>query len=226
MPVSFETIIQEAQDLCGEVAGSGTQTYGEDRMLRDATRAFNLLYKKYPWEQYCTWSRLALDGTLGIVTTNDLQNVRDYEDFVAVHKDGDNNPLSVLPMSLNPYAIGSGSTVVYWTSLVHSDSNFALKKLQFYPVTAVGYVNVRAKIYPLDAGESFVPSDEVHLDKDLLTYATAFMTLAIEDLNPNAANVCKGLMDVRYKDILSALAARQVSLGQGPTYLTDWQQIP
>lgn len=215
-------IIEGAQDLIGEVAGSGVQTYAEDRQLRDAVRGFNMMFKKYHWDQYSKWLRLALDGTLGIVEANaDLASVLDYEDFFAVHRDAEPRPLSVLPPTVNPYVL-TGTTVLYWTSLHASHANFATRKLQFYPVASTGYVNIRARVYPISSSNNWEPDSVVHLDEDLLTYATAFMSLAVEDLNPQATEVVKNLMEMKYKDIIASLASRPMTAYAQAQYPTQW----
>jgi hypothetical protein len=132
----------------GEVAGSGVQEFSDDRMMEDAVRSFNLLFKKRFWEQYIKWYQLTLDGVLGVVTTNAFEKVLDFEDFAAVFRDGESTPLPKKTFKTNPYLL-TGNKVMYWTGLNALDANYVMKKLQFYPVTATGKVVVAAREYPM-----------------------------------------------------------------------------
>ena len=87
------------------------------------------------------------------------------------------------------------------------------RKLQFYPITAVGQVNVLAKVYPLvPPATDFDWEQEFFLDKDLLVYATAFMTLSGDDLNAGAADVIRNLMEMKYKDVMASLGKHPITV--------------
>jgi len=218
-------IIERAQGVIGEVAGPGVQVHAEDRMLNDAVSAFNMVFIKIAWPQYTQWSRHELDGTTGQFTgATNLSNVKDFTDILRVVRDGEEKPISILPSSLNPYSLGVGTRPSFWTGLAATNANYATKKLQFYPITATGFVNVRARVYP--SMDPLTPADEVHLDEDMLVFATAFFTLAFEDLNVGAADTCKALFEGRYKDILASLAGHLSSLGSGAAPMNDWTQVP
>jgi len=72
MTIDVATLIEDAQELVGEVSGAGTQTYSEDIMLGHARRAFNLVFTKFGWPQYRGYYSSALDGTTGKVSTASL----------------------------------------------------------------------------------------------------------------------------------------------------------
>ena len=223
MPVTIGDVVTEAQELLGEVAGPGVQAFSEDRMIRDALRAFRMVFTKYGWEQYLKWYRYELDGSTGLITNpNGLNAVQDYSDFMAVHKDGDPNPLSVVPPRFNPYTLTAATSPRYWTSLDVLHGSYEGKKLQFYPLTAQGFVNIQARVRPAVMDETTV----VYIDKDLLVYATAFMGLALDDLNAQGTETCKQLMQTRYEDILASLSGHPISTGTGAAPLSDWTQIP
>jgi hypothetical protein len=203
---TIRQIVNEALTVVGEVSGPGVQVYEDDRMKQDAVRAFNMMFKKYYWHQYLQWFTVVLDGTTGKVTTNPFERVMDFEDFVAVHRDGETQRLPVAPTRLNPSTLATGGRVMYWTSLNATDPNYAKKKLLFYPVTAIGSVNILARVYPLAPGAiQFDWGDIFYLDTDMLVYATAFMTLSGDDLNAGAADVVRNLMEMKYRDITAAL---------------------
>jgi hypothetical protein len=243
---SIREIVDAALTVVGEVTGPGVQLYGEDGMKQDAVRAFNMMFKKYPWQQYLKWFTITLDGVSGLVDgAGPFEQVKDFEDFIAVHMDKDPCRLPIASTRVNPSTLiyagtsttpstptgptppppggipttpgtgttytGGGVRVQCWTSLNASDSAYAKKKLQFYPLTAKGPVNVLAKVYPLIPPAIDFDWDQIfYLDKDMLVYATAFMTLSGDDLNASAADVARNLMEMKYKDVMHALASHGI----------------
>lgn len=220
---TIRKIVNDALTIVGEVAGSGVQAYSEDRMMADCVRSFNLLFKKYPWHQYREWFQFTLDGTLGVITnTIGLENVVDFEDFISVHRDKEAIPLPILGTGKNPYAI-TGNRVRFWTGLPATQANYAGRKLQFYPKASVGLVNVHAKVYP----EPLVPwdwDDKMYLDADMLAWGTAFMTLASDDLNTNAANMTKAMMEDKFQTIIAAFGDHPISIEGDGAFPTEWQE--
>lgn len=229
MSATIRQIVNDAEGIVGEVAGAGVQTFSEDRMKADAIRGFNLLFKEYFWDQYLRWSQLTLDGVLGVVTsTTALATVLDFEDVLAVHRDQEESPLPIMPKRKNPFArLATGQVVLYWTALGATDTNYATKRLQFYPKTSVGIVNVCARHYPLETLQTdWDWEDIMYLDRDMLAYATAFMTLVGDDLNPGAADVAKSLMEKKLNTIRGSLAARPKAIGSGSDIPSRWSERP
>lgn len=223
MSATIREIVDDALTVVGEVSGAGTQTYSEDRMFSDTVRAFNLLFKKYSWEQYRQWFQLTLDGTTGVITTDAFANVRDFEDFYSVHPDGQQNPLPILPRRLNPFTLTGGNTLQYWGSLPATDAKYPLRRLQFWPKTSVGLINVLARVYPIATGEDWDWEDVMYLDKDMMVNGVAYMTLSSDDLNASAADAQRQMMEMRYKDIIAALADKPIAInGSGANIPTQW----
>ncbi len=224
MSTTMEKVVQDALNVLGEVPGAGVSTYSEDRMLADAIRTFNLLFKKYHWPHMLEWFRVQLDGTNGVVPANTFQNVRDLEDFLSVHRDGQRNPLPVIPKSVNPYALQSGGgQVKYWSFMAVTNTLFENRYLQFYPKTTTEWVNVCARVYPKVNGQEWDMDDEVHLDHDMMVCGTAWHTLASDDINPGAQDAQRNMMEMRYKDILAALSNQPVVASSSNGIPTDWQ---
>lgn len=222
MSATIRQIVDDAQTIIGEVAGAGVQTYSEDRQMRDVVRGFNLLFKKRFWEQYCSWFRVELNGATGVILTDTFEQVQDFEDFQRVHRKGEATKLPVLPSSVNPLGL-VGTQVMYWTSLTTTHANYGKRKLQFYPLTSVGFVDVRARVYPLvPPAIEFDWEDVLYLDRDMLAYGTAYMTLAGDDLNPGSAEIARGLMETRYKDIVASLASHDVVVSRGIDIPRHW----
>ena len=94
MSATIREIVNQALTVVGEVSGPGVQMYEDDRMKADAIRAFNMMFKKYPWQQYLDWFTVTLDGTTGRPNTGPFNQVLDFEDFIAVHSDGANSPVA------------------------------------------------------------------------------------------------------------------------------------
>jgi hypothetical protein len=226
MPATIRQIVEDSTELIGEVAGVGVQTYTEDQLRNHAIRGFNLLFKKNAWEQYRKWFRLSLDGTLGVVSTDSFESVLDFEDFIGVYRDAETKKLPILPKGFNPYTI-SGTQVNFYTSLHVTDANYAKRRLQFYPTTSVGFVNILARVYPLTAPETqFDWEDTFYLDRDLLVYATSFMALIVNSLNADAAATCKSLMEGRYADIIAGLSDHPIPISTNPTIPRAWGEAP
>jgi hypothetical protein len=211
---TIREIVNEALTVVGEVSGPGVQLYEDDRMKADAIRAFNMMFKKYNWTQYLRWYSVVLDGVTGKPTTGPFEQVKDFEDFVAVHRNQECYPLPIAPTRLNPYSFtASAMGAAYWTSLPATDVDYVQKKIMAFPITAVGTINVLAKEYPLvPPATQFDWNQSFFLDKDMLVYATAFMTLSGDDLNAGAADVVKNLMEMKYRDVLAALSSHPIPI--------------
>lgn len=223
---TIRQIVDDALTIVGEVTGAGTQQYSDDRMYADTIRGFNMMFKKYTWQQYMSWITVTLDGVLGIPTTNAFGQVKDFEDFVAVCRAGESTPLPIMRAGANPNSLGlTGTLVMFWTSLNATNVNYAQRKLQFYPKASIGNIDVSAKIYPLLPSQTqFDWADVFYLDRDLLAYATAYMTLAGDDLNAGAADVVRNLMEMRYKDVISALAKHPIPLRASASIPSSWSE--
>ena len=227
MSATIREIVNDALTVIGEVSGAGTQTYSDDRMFADTIRIFNLLFKKRSWEQYRQWFQLTLDGTTGKITTDAFTNVRDFEDFYSVHPDGIQNPMPVLPRRLNPFTLGTGTTLMYWDSLPVTDTSYAKKRLQFWPKTSTGKINVQARVYPKTVTENWDWADTMYLDKDMMVCGVAYITLSSDDLNAGQAEAQKAMMEQRYKDIEAQLSDKPISIdGSGANIPTQWFTPP
>jgi hypothetical protein len=217
MSATVAQVRDDALTIIGEVAGTGVQAYSEDRVKRDVVRSFDLLFKKYNWPQYAAWMRLELDGTTGVIKTDSLEGVKDFEDFISVHVDGKSTPLPIMPNRFNPYQSGmtSGTVPQFWTMLHATNAQYRKRKLQFYPTTAAGFINVHAMLYPITSQDSdWADTTRMELDRSMLAYGTAFMTLSADDLNPQGAAVAQNLMEMRYRDIMNKLSSHKIPTSQ------------
>jgi len=227
MSGTVREIVDATLKYIGEVSGPGVQTYSEDIVFDSVVRGFDLMFKRRFWEQYIKWFSSPLDGTLGIISSNLLSKVRDFEDFIAVYRNGQTFPLPIKPSRLNPYAIGTGNRVLMWTSLHVTDTNYAGRKLQFYPVASTDTVNIGAREYPLSAeAEAWDWEDVMYLDMHLLTYAGAYAVLASDDLNSQAASMAQAAMESKYKDIVSGLSSHPLASTYRSGIPDQWYPLP
>lgn len=226
MTATIRQIVDDALILVGEVAGVGVQQFSDDRMMKDAIRGFNMMFKKRFWEQYSGWDRVILDGSTGVITTNRFSRIVDFEDFGVVCRAGERCPLPILNKTLNPFTL-TGTTALCWTSLKTTDDSYKDRKLKFYPIASTGSIDVYAREYPIDPTLfQWDWEDLMHMDKDLLVNATAFATLIGDALNPEAANVVRGLMDMRYSDIVASIANQPISVSDGDARIPMTWFIP
>lgn len=209
---TIRKVVDDALELLGEVKGPGVAFYSEDRMMSDAIRSFNLLFKKYYWPHMLQWFRFQLDGTLGIPPADTFQYVRDIEDICGVYKDGQCAPMPAMPKNLNPFS-RTGNGLNYWSFLPVTDPNFENRYLQFYNKASTEFVNVQARVYPRKSDQPWGWDDVLPLDKDMLVYGTAFMTLSADDINSVQADTQRNMMEMRYRDILATFANTPLSAG-------------
>lgn len=224
MSATIRQVVDDALEFIGEVSGVGVQQYSEDRMFRDTIRGFDMLFKKRPWEQYRRWVTITLDGTTGVATTGPFEQVLDFEDFLSVRHGGMDTEIPILPQRINPNTLTtSNAKIQFWTSLHVTHLDYVAKKLQFYPVQSTGTVDVLAKYYPLTPPAlEWDWEDIMYLDRSMLVYATAFMTLMGDDLNAGAAQVTKTLLDMKFKDISDALAKHPIPVSGTSGVPSEW----
>ncbi len=221
MTAAVRDIVNGALELVGQVSGSGVQAYADDFARRCCVRAFDMLFKKRDWEHYCEWTRPELDGVTGLIKEELYEPIRDFEDFLAIHRDGQSVPLPIMPHKRNPGVLSSGNSPLYWTALHVTNPNYPKKRLQFYPKTATGFLDIYVRKYPLPRpGIQWGWSDIMHLDQSMMEEATAYVMLSVDAINADAANTCKALMEVRYIDIVAGLGSRPMPI-RGSTMIPD-----
>lgn len=222
--ITVANLVTAVEHAMGEVAGSGVQVYAEPLITEAIGQTLRMLMRKYPWQEYQDWSRHELDGTLGIVNADAFSTVMNFHDFTGMFIDGRKAPLPHLPHNLNPYTLGTGTTPLCWSSLAVTDTNFLTRRLQVWPKTATGFINVSAKVYP--SADELNDDTILYLDRDMLTHGVAWMLLEDEGTNQAAATKHQLLFDVAYKDVTAALAMVPLISGNRPTgssWPTTWQ---
>lgn len=219
-----EDILVEVQHIIGEVAGTGVQQFSEDTTYSALRRAFKMAFIKRPWEQYTRWGSYTIDGVTGKLTAVDpFGDVvsPDLQDFVGVFRHQEVQPLPIFNNRQNPYTL-TGNQVLSWTSLPVSDPDFVKKRLQFYPVTAINQVDVRVRIPPA----FIMPETYLYMDRMMLEMGTAWQVLDADGSNPGAADTCKQMFDLRFRDIEHALSSQPLQIRGAETVPTQWYEVP
>jgi len=225
MSKTIREIVTDAQETLGDVPGAGVQTYSDDRMFRDCIRAFNLFHKKYPWDQFISWSLVELDGISGKITEDTFQHLRDFEDILSVFPENRNFEIPVLDRRRNPNSL-RGTSALFWTSLPTIDPDYQWRRLQIIPPSTRGKIVVCWRHYPREFSKDGRQNpwdwdDVMDLDDDMLVHAVAWMTLSNDDINAGAAQDQQTLADDRFQEITMNLARRKLtpaSTGGGVPY--------
>jgi len=226
MAVTINQIVQDALGILGEVTGVGTQLYSEPRMIKDAGRAFNMLFKKHWWPVYTYWVDAELNGIDGtILPPATFASVVDFDDFLAVHRDASAYALPTLLPTTNPKTL-SGTTPMFWSSMVNGEVDFNTKKIRIFPVTSTGNIQVRARHHPLALGQEWAEDTVLALDRDLLVFGTAFVALSGDDLNPQAKADIQSMMDSKYRDIMNSLSNQKMAYDGGNDVPRRWFTTP
>jgi hypothetical protein len=223
---TIRQIVNEALTVVAEVSGLGAAVRGrpyED----DAVRAFNMMFKKYSWHQYLKWFLVTLDGVTGKAVEQLFERVMEFEDFIAVFRDMESNPLPIAPAKMNPFSLANTSSArpLYWTSMNATEPDYAKRKIMVYPATAQGKLNVAAKVYPLKVGAIQFDWELYFRDWDMLVYATAFMTLSGDDLNAGAVEVVRNMMEMKYKDVTASLGSHPIPIRGDASIPYYWQSV-
>lgn len=221
MTVTIREVVDDTLTILGEISGAGVEQYSDDILFNNCIRAFDLLFKKYAWDQYTDWFSLTLDGVTGKVTTAPFTNVRDAEDIISVRRDKSTTSLPILGQRLNPYSI-TGATPLFWKTLPVTDPDYKLKRFKIYPITATGIINVQARIYPKAQGVAWDWDDEMQFDLLLLSSATAYQALVSDETNAGAAEAQRLMMEARFADIKGQLADRPISSTSHPDIPNEW----
>lgn len=219
---TFTQLMGDVVSAIGEVSGTSVQTYAEPRVRVALNQIFELVFRKVWWPQYMQMYQLTLDGTLGVVTTNELFAVKEFRDFRSITIAGQNRPLTILPQNFNPYTL-TGTKPVYFSSLNVTDTNYLNRKLQIWPKTATGDLVINARLFPTISEATTI----LYIDDNILVNGAAWMILEDEDINLNAAQNRKELFDEFFSAAVKALADHPMENPYGAVpnsdYVSEWQ---
>jgi len=159
-------------------AGTGVQTYAEDRIAEMIQHKFDVLFDSRFWPQFSTWTTYTLDGTLGVVTADLIDVIKRFDDIGIIYPENSDQALTIsTPFSMNPNNIGGTSPRHYEG---YNDIN---KVFKLWPRKSTGNINVYYRTKPAD----FVGSDVVDFDEQVLILGAAWDYLEDDGTNPGAS---------------------------------------
>ena len=190
------------------VAGTGVQTYAEDRIAEMIQHKFDVLFEEVFWPQFLTWATWTLDGTLGVITTDVTALLKRFEDIRVVFPSGSNTPLTKMsPLTTNPFEL-SGTTPIHYESLGPTDANRVTRVFQIWPKAATGTIVVQYRTRP----DTFVATDEIDFDDQALILGAVFDYLEDDGTNPNATQKFQFLFEARVKQLKNTFNSAPISL--------------
>ena len=195
MTILSELIDRTANRL-SMVAGTGVQTYAEDRIAEMIQHKFDVLFDEAFWPQFCVWDTWTLDGTLGVVTKDLTELVKRYDDVQVMYPENSNSPIIKLSqITANPFEF-SGTTPLRYEGL--SGTSKLTRVIQFWPKSATGNINVRYRTKP----DTFTATDDVDFDDQILILGATYDYLEDDGTNPNATQKFLSLFESRKDQLI------------------------
>jgi hypothetical protein len=227
---TLQDIATEVIRKVHQVAGSSVQLYSEELVEGFVNDAFDIIFKKIFYPGYTHYAQLTIDGTTGKPTTNLATDpeVMSFDDIQYVLPEDRNKPLPILPAMFNPYTIG-GNVSQYIEALTVADSDYATKLFRVWPLTATDSVVVRYRKKPKP---TFVPTDEIYMDKVMLVYASVWQYMKDDGTIPEMTDEYRNLFNDRYEAITNGFRAQGVEYRDGVNYgggyheQSEWYTMP
>ena len=208
---TLSTLIDRIADRLSMVAGTGVQTYAEDRIAEMVQHKFDVLFEEVFWPQFLTWATWTLDSTLGVITTDVTELLKRFEDIRVVFPENSNTPLTkISAITTNPFEL-SGTTPIHYESLGPTASNKVTRVFQIWPKTSTGDIIVQYRTKP----DTFVSTDEIDFDDQALILGAVFDYLEDDGTNPNATQKFQLLFEARVKQLKNTFNSAPISLDPG-----------
>jgi len=215
---TLSTLIDRIADRLSMVAGTGVQTYAEDRIAEMVQHKFDVLFEEVFWPQFLTWATWTLDGTLGVITTDVTELLKRFEDIRVVFPENSNTPLTkISAITTNPFEL-SGTTPIHYESLGPTASNKVTRVFQIWPKTSTGDIIVQYRTKP----DTFVSTDEIDFDDQALILGAVFDYLEDDGTNPNATQKFQLLFEARVKQLKNTFNSAPISLDPGTALPTTF----
>jgi hypothetical protein len=201
-------LVTRTADRLSMVAGTGVQTYAEDRIAEMIQHKFDVLFEEVFWPQFCTWYEWTLDGTLGVVTTDLTDILKRFEDIQVIYPDSSNSALTKISnLTTNPYTL-AGTTPIHYEALGATFSNKTTKVFRVWPLASTGNVILRIRTKPA----TFTATDEIDFDDQALILGSVFDYLEDDGTNPNATQKFQLLFEARVKQMKNTFNNGPISL--------------
>jgi hypothetical protein len=201
-------LITRTADRLSMVAGTGVQTYAEDRIAEMIQHKFDVMFSEAFWPQFLSWSIYTLDGTLGVVTADLTTTLKRFEDIRVIYPDNTNTSLTKLSaLTTNPNTL-SGTTPIHFEALGPTATNKITKVFNVWPKTATGNIDVQYRTKP----DTFIGTDEIDFDDQALILGATFDYLEDDGTNPNASQKFQLLFEARVKQLKNEFNSAPISL--------------
>ena len=205
---TLSQLIARAADRMSMAAGTGVQIYAEDRIAEMIQHKFDVLFSEVFWPQFCAWSTWTLDGTLGVITTDVTDLIKNFEDIQVMYPADSNSALTLIShLTLNPFTL-SGTTPIHFDALGPTDAQKTSRVFFIWPKTATGDVIVRYRTKPA----AFSPESEIDFDDQALILGAVYDYLEDDGTNPNATQKFQNLFEARVKQLRKQFEDAPISL--------------
>ena len=145
---TLSQLINRTADRLSMVAGTGVQTYAEDRIAEMIQHKFDVLFDEVFWPQFLSWAELTLDGTLGVVTTDLTDLVKRFEDIRVIYPDNSNTALTkISALTTNPFTL-SGTTPIHFEALGPAATNKTTRVFNVWPKGSTGNIIIQYRTKP------------------------------------------------------------------------------
>lgn len=190
------------------VAGTGVQIYAEDTIGEMIQHKFDVLFKEAFWPQFCTWYQWTLDETLGVVTTDLTDILKEYEDIQVIFPQNSNSAVTkVSNLTTNPFEL-AGTTPIHYEALGPTFDNKVTKVFRVWPLASTGVIVVRVRTKPA----TFTSEDEIDFDDQALILGACFDYLEDDGTNPNSTTKFENLFESRVNQLKDDFNSAPISL--------------
>ncbi len=201
-------LIDRIADRLSMVAGTGVQTYAEDRIAEMIQHKFDVLFEERFWPQFSNWATWTLDGTLGVPTADLTDIVKRFEDIGVIFPTNSNRALSKMKwLTLNPLTL-SGSTPINYQAIPTVNPIKTQKVFHVWPKTSTGTLEAYYRTRP----DTYTATDEVDFDDQALILGATFDYLEDDGTNPNATQKFRLLFEARVKQLERSLDSGPIDL--------------
>lgn len=215
MPLTMQQLINKTEVLLAQSAGTAVQTYAEPRIMNYLQDAFNSLFLKVWWPQFCDWEQVTLDGATGRPDAPPTVLSR-FVDLRTAMPANSSKKLKLPPGDQNPYNF-TGTTPMFIEG-VAGDRVFRV-----WPFTATGDIVIHGRLHPGTYGLD----DVVPMDDTLLTMLAAWKYSSSDGNNPMETERMLQEFNTHLNLILHNLQNQGIPLDHRfDGALTEWVEMP
>lgn len=197
MASTLAQLVARTADRLSMVSGTGVQIYAEDRIAEMIQHKFDILFTETFWPQFCQWHTLTLDGTLGIVTTDLTDILKEIEDIQVLFIENSNTALTKISnLTTNPFEL-SGTTPIHYEGFSTGSTYFTSRVFQVWPKASTGDIIMRCRTKP----DTFVANDTIYFDDQALILGATYDYLEDDGTNPNATQKFQSLFESRVNQL-------------------------